>query len=232
MSFLLACTLTACGTTARAPTVSDARTPGEAGLVDVSTIVGDLDLDIRYAGSHNFVGKVVDGYEAPRCYLLREPAKALRRVQDSLRAQHLKLRVFDCYRPVRAVEHFVRWAKDTEDQATKDEFYPNLPKTALLGDYIAPTSGHSRGATLDLTLLRCDATGTACEPLDMGTPFDFFDTLANTDDPRITEEQRQHRQLLRKAMEREGFENYPMEWWHYTFKPEPTPKTAYDVPVS
>ena len=79
MSFLLACTLTACGTTARAPTVSDARTPGEAGLVDVSTIVGDLDLDIRYAGSHNFVGKVVDGYEAPRCYLLREPAKALRR---------------------------------------------------------------------------------------------------------------------------------------------------------
>jgi D-alanyl-D-alanine dipeptidase len=231
VALFLACTLAACATTSRAPTVSEAQSPGEAGLVDVSTLIRDLDLDIRYAGSHNFVGSPVDGYEAPRCYLLRAPAKALERVQQKLRAQNLRLRVFDCYRPVRAVEHFVRWAKDLDDQRTKDEFYPRLPKTALLGDYIAPTSGHSRGATLDLTLLRCDTSGTACEPLDMGTSFDFFDPRANTDTPDITEEQRTNRQLLRSAMEREGFKNYAMEWWHYTLRPEPTPKVAYDVPV-
>ena len=137
--------------------------------------------------------------------------------------------MYDCYRPVRAVKHFVRWAGDLDDQRTKPEYYPRLPKTALLGDYISPTSGHSRGATIDLTMLQCDANG--CLPLDMGTPFDYFDPLANTDSPAITAEQRTNRRRLVEAMAREGFANYPMEWWHFTLKPEPTPDTFYDVPV-
>jgi D-alanyl-D-alanine dipeptidase len=139
--------------------------------------------------------------------------------------------VFDCYRPVRAVAHFVRWAHDLDDQRTKADFYPNLPKQALLGDYIAPTSGHSRGATLDLTLLRCNPAAMVCKPLDMGTRFDFFDRRAHTDAPDITSQQQANRRLLRDAMQRQGFENYPLEWWHYTFKPEPTPLTAYDFPI-
>ena len=228
---LAALTLSACASAPSTPTVSPARTAAEAGLVDVSTLIPDLDLDMRYAGSHNFVGRTIDGYEAGRCYLLRPAAEALERVQRDLREQGLGLRTFDCYRPVRAVRHFVRWAKDLDDQATKAEFYPRLPKTALLGDYIAETSGHSRGATLDLTLVRCNAGGRECTPLDMGTPFDFFDTQANTDAPGLADEQRGNRQQLRAAMERHGFRNYPMEWWHFTLSPEPTPQLAYDVPV-
>jgi D-alanyl-D-alanine dipeptidase len=224
-------TLSACAISSSAPKVSAAQTPAQAGLVDVSSLIPDLDLDIRYAGANNFVGRPVDGYEAPRCYLLRPAAEALQRVQQDLRAQSLGLRVFDCYRPVRAVQHFVRWSKDLDDQGTKTEYYPRLPKTALLGDYISPTSGHSRGATLDLTLVRCSADGRECAPLDMGTPFDYFDARANTDSPGITDAQRQHRQWLRAAMEKQGFRNYPMEWWHFTLSPEPTPDLAYDVPV-
>lgn len=231
LSVLLTLALAGCVSAPPRPTVSSARTAEQAGLVDVRSSIPDLDLDIRYAGSSNFVGTAVDGYEASRCYLLKPAAEALQRVQESLRAENLRLRVFDCYRPVRAVQHFVRWAHDLADQKTKAEYYPHLPKSTLLGDYIAPTSGHSRGATLDLTILRCDPTGSNCVELDMGTPFDFFDTRANTDSPGLTATQRENRELLRAAMEREGFRNYPMEWWHYTLSPEPTPNLAYDVPV-
>ena len=118
---------------------------------------------------------------------------------------------------------------DNPDQRTKARFYPALEKPALRGEYIAPVSGHSRGATVDLTLMRCD--GDTCVPLDMGTDFDFFDTLANTDDPRITGSQREHRHRLRSAMEAAGFRNYDKEWWHYTLAPEPEPRRLYDVPI-
>ena len=133
-------------------------------------------------------------------------------------------------RPIRAVQNFVEWAGDLNEQKTKSRYYPNLEKSDLLGDYIAPTSGHSRGATVDLTLMRCDVDG-QCASLDMGTDFDFFDVLAHTDSPNITPRQRENRQRLRTAMEKEGFQNYPMEWWHYTFKPEPSKDVAYDFPV-
>jgi D-alanyl-D-alanine dipeptidase len=141
----------------------------------------------------------------------------------------LSLKVFDCYRPVRAVKHFVAWARDPADQRTKAAYYPNLDKARLLDGYIAESSGHSRGATLDLTLVRCN--GGACTELDMGTPFDFFDPRANTAHPQLGDEQRRNRDQLLQAMARHGFHNYPMEWWHYTFRPEPSPKTAYDVPI-
>ena len=173
--------------------------------------------------------EVVPGYEAGRCLLLKPVAEALARVQADLRSRHLSLTLFDCYRPARAVHAFVDWAHDLSDQRTKAEHYPNVDKSQLLGPYIAETSGHSHGATVDLGLEHCGAVD--CVPLDMGAEFDLFDPRANTESPAITDEQRANRKLLLDAMKRRGFVNYPMEWWHFTFKPEPTPATAYDVPV-
>lgn len=228
---VLACGLCASGSMAdEAPRVSPARTAAEAGMLSITTLVPDIHLDIRYAGSNNFVGRPVSGYERPACFLLQPVAEALQRVESSLRTQSMRLRIFDCYRPVRAVQDFVAWAADLADQRTRAQHYPRLDKSALLGDYIAPTSGHSRGATLDLTLERCDSHS-RCAPIDMGTDFDFFDTRANTDSPDVSAQQRDNRQLLRAAMEQQGFRNYPMEWWHYTFQPEPSKDTAYDFPV-
>ena len=201
-------------------------------MVDIRALVPDIAQDIRYYGSDNFVGTRVDGYEAPRCWLKREAAEALAKVEATLRTRHLRLRLYDCYRPARAVAHFMRWANDPSDTRTKAAHYPDFDKPQLLGGYIAPVSGHSRGATLDLTLLQCDADGADCKPLDMGTDFDFFGTRANTDSPLASDAQRANRQLLRGAMEAGGFRNYPMEWWHYGFKPEPTPGLMYDVPVT
>ena len=209
--------------------VSPATTAEQAGLVDVATLAPDIRVEMRYAGSDNFTGAVVPGYEAGKCLLLRPAAEALAAVQADLRSQHLSLTLFDCYRPVRAVHAFVDWAHDLSDQGTKAEHYPNVDKSQLLGPYIAETSGHSRGATVDLGLLRCDAA--ACKPLDMGAEFDLFDPRANTGSPEIDEAQRANRELLLDAMQKRGFVNYPLEWWHFTFKPEPTPATAYDVPV-
>ena len=209
---------------------SDATTPQAAGMVDVQTLIPDVELEMRYARTHNFVATPIAGYEAPRCYLHRAVAEALRSAAATLREQQLRLKIFDCYRPVRAVQHFVRWAHDLTDQRTKAQFYPKLDKGQLLDGYIASTSGHSRGATLDLTLARC-ATATDCRELDMGTPFDFFDERANTDHVEIAPPQRENRHRLRAAMEAAGFRNYPMEWWHYTFEPEPTPSIQYDFVV-
>lgn len=214
-----------------APPLSHARTAAEAGLVDVRTLAPDMDEDIKYAGSDNFVGTPVDGYLAPKCLLLKPAAEALARVEHELHARHQRLKLFDCYRPARAVAHFVRWAGDLSDQRTKAAHYPELDKSALLGDYIAPVSGHSRGATVDLTLEQCDAHDTHCAPLDMGTDFDYFGTRANTDSPQATPAQHTNRERLRQAMEAGGFRNYAMEWWHYTLTPEPTPRQIFDVPV-
>lgn len=202
----------------------------KAGLVDVRSHVPDAQLDIRYATTHNFVGAPVEGYGVPRCWLHQAAAEALAKAAVDLRSEGLRLHIFDCYRPARSVAHFMRWARDLEDQRTKPGFYPRLEKNTLVPGYIAERSGHSRGATIDLTLARCDAND-RCAPLDMGTPFDMFDVRANTDNPEVTVTQRANRDLLRSAMQRHGFVNYPMEWWHYTFKPEPTPDTYFDIPL-
>lgn len=233
MRFVQGCLLVVLCACASTPAVqiSPARTAAQAGLVEIRSLVPDIAQDIRYTGDDNFVGTPIDGYHAPRCYLLRPVAEALRQVELDLRGRGMRLKIFDCYRPVRAVQHFVRWAADLDDQRTRPDYYPNLDKRELLGDYIAPVSGHSRGATLDLTLLRCAAGDQDCEALDMGTTFDFFDPRANTDSSLITPQQRVNRQLLLAAMQRQGFRNYPLEWWHYSFVPEPAPGTAYDVPV-
>lgn len=219
-----------CAAQAQRPPVATG-TLAQAGLVDIRTLVPDIAEDIKYAGGDNFVGAPIDGYEAAKCYLLRPAAEALSNVERELRARHQRLLLWDCYRPARAVSHFVRWGGDLADQRTKAAHYPNLDKRVLLGDYIAPRSGHSRGATMDLTMMQCDARDEHCEPLDMGTPFDFFDPRANTDSADVTPAQRANRDRLRDAMRRGGFRNYPFEWWHYTLDPEPAPDTYYDLPI-
>ena len=131
------------------------------------------------------------------------------------------------------MRQFVRWAADPADQRSRAAYYPALDKASLVPAYITDRSGHSKGATMDLTLLRCDdpAAATGCTELDMGTPFDFSDPRANTDHPGLAPAQRDNRARLRLAMERHGFANYPMEWWHYTFRLEPEPETHHDIPI-
>ncbi|MFC7520458.1 M15 family metallopeptidase [Xanthomonas populi] len=210
--------------------VSPAQTAADAGLIDVHGLAPEIAVDMRYAGSNNVTGRVVPGYAAPTCYLLRPAAEALARVARTLRAKGYRLQVFDCYRPVRAVQALVAWAADLQDQSSKAQYYPRVDKRALLGDYIAQTSGHSRGATLDLGLLDCRSG--KCRAVDMGTDFDFFDARAHTDTRDLNVAQRANRQRLLRAMAAEGCANYPMEWWHFTFRPEPNPDTAYEVRVN
>lgn len=197
-------------------------------LVDVASVAPSIQLEIRYAGSHNFVGAPVDGYGAPRCWLTRPAAEALAEVQRDVESEGLGLRVYDCYRPQRAVDHFVRWAADPDDLATQDEFYPNVPKDRLFAEgYVAARSSHSRGSTVDLTLVR-RADG---EPLDMGSPWDFFDPISHPDSRAVSGEARSHRMRLRAVMERHGFEPYDAEWWHFTLRDEPFPDRYRDVPI-
>src|SRR5271169_2643529 len=156
---------------ALAATVAPANASQPAAmLIDAETVVPGLVADIRYAGSHNFVGRSIDDYRAPRCLLTQPAANALAEVARDLATRGLVIKVFDCYRPARAVADFVRWARDPRDHAAKAEFYPDVDKRTLFRDgYIASRSGHSRGSTVDLTLARA-----AGAELDMGTPFDFF----------------------------------------------------------
>jgi D-alanyl-D-alanine dipeptidase len=205
-------------------------TPAPA-LVSLSDVAPGVELDLRYAGAGNFVGAPIDGYERPVCLLTEPAARALAAVQRDLEAEGLGLRVFDCYRPRRAVAHFARWARDLSDQRTKAAYYPRVEKSALFAEgYVAERSGHSRGSTVDLTLVARRAAGTA-EPLDTGTPFDLFDPRSHTESPEVTAAQRAARRRLRDAMARRGFRNYPLEWWHYTLEGEPYPETYFDVPV-
>lgn len=198
------------------------------GFVDAARTVPGLAVEMRYAGAHNFVGRRVDGYEAPVCLLTREAAEALAGVQAEFAASGLGLKVFDCYRPQRAVADFARWAADLSDQSTKAEFYPNVDKTRLfeLG-YIAERSGHSRGSTLDLTLIDL-ATGAE---VDMGSPFDLFDTRSWPSDETVSATARANRAMLADVMRRHGFRPLREEWWHFTLDGEPHPDTYFDFVV-
>lgn len=199
-----------------------------AGFVDAAEVVPGLRVEMRYTGSHNFVGRPIDGYEAPVCILTRETAEALARVQAELAPRGLGLKVYDCYRPQRAVAHFARWAADLSDQSTKAEFYPNVDKSRLfeLG-YIAERSGHSRGSTLDLTIINL-ATGAE---LDMGTPFDLFDTRSWPTDETVSAAARANRLMLQNLMRANGFRSLREEWWHFTLENERHPDTYFDFVV-
>ncbi|MFI7018844.1 M15 family metallopeptidase [Streptomyces sp. NPDC050164] len=246
-----AAVLAATAPTATAQAETGPQAPRD--LVALRSVDPTIVQEIRYFTPHNFVGERIDGYAQPICVLTRPAAQALHRAQTKLLRQGYTLKVYDCYRPQRAVDHFVRWAKDLDDQAMKGEFYPNVDKTRLFADgYIAEKSGHSRGSTLDVTLVKLPAKPTRPyhpgEPLvpcfapkeerfpdnsvDMGTGFDCFDTLSHTLDPRVQGEQRANRLLLKSTLEGLGFVNLAEEWWHYTYKPEPYPNTYFDFPVS
>lgn len=210
--------------------MSPARTTAEAGLVEIRTQAPGIALDIRYATANNFTGQRVPGYARPACYLLPAVADALAKVERHLHHQGHALQVYDCYRPVRSVQAFVAWAQDPGETSRKTVQYPDLEKSQLIADgYIAAHSGHSRAATVDVGLMRCGAT--MCTPLDLGTDFDFFGTRAHTDAAGLSAPQLANRRRLLQAMAAEDFVNYPKEWWHFTFQPEPDPQTAYDVPV-
>jgi len=195
---------------------------GSHPLVRLREVGPSVTQEIRYAGSDNFLGRPVQGYLAPECWLTREAAQALVRVQAQLKLSGLSLRVYDCYRPQRAVDDFVAWAKDLSDQKQKAIFYPRVDKKDLfrLG-YIAEKSGHSRGSTVDLTI----------DGLDMGTPYDFFDEQSHTEQTGLSDFVRANRQKLKSAMESAGFKNLPEEWWHYTLKNEPYPDRFFNFLV-
>jgi len=199
-----------------------------AEFVDAATVVDGLVVDMRYFGAGNFVGTHIDGYEASRCLLTRRAALALSAAQRDLARRGLGLKVLDCYRPTRAVAHFARWARDLADVARKADYYPDVDKRDLfrLG-YIAERSGHSRGSTVDITLVRRAA---GSDP-DMGTRFDFFSPKSWPSDISVGKPARRNRALLAAAMARAGFQAYDKEWWHFTLLNEPFPASYFDFSV-
>jgi D-alanyl-D-alanine dipeptidase len=203
-----------------------------AAFVDAAAVVPGLVVDARYAGPHNFVGRPIDGYDAPRCLLTKPAADALAAVAHDLAPQGLVLKVFDCYRPTRAVANFERWARDLTDTAAKAEFYPDVDKRTLFRDgYISPRSGHSRGSTVDLTLAHRDGDEPGTGELDMGTPFDFFSPRSWAAAASVGAEAKANRAMFAAAMRRRGFRPYEKEWWHFTLSHEPFPDTYFDFLV-
>ncbi|MBR0267583.1 MAG: M15 family metallopeptidase [Clostridia bacterium] len=198
-------------------------------FVLVTDVVPDVILEIRYYSTYNFVGDRIDGYEQPLAFLTREAAAALKEVSDDLVAKGYRLKIYDAYRPHKAVLHFMKWAKDVNDARMKQYFYPDLEKDVLfpLG-YISDHSGHSRGSTVDLTLFDMATE----KEVDMGGTFDYFGELSHPDYKYITEEQYANRMILREAMLAHGFKPLPEEWWHFTLANEPYPDTYFTFPIN
>lgn len=209
-------------------------------FVNITDVVPDAILEIRYFGTYNFVGTRIDGYEQPTALLTRQAADSLKAVSDELKALGYRLKIYDAYRPQKAVDHFVRWGKDLNDTLMKPYFYPNESKDSLfIKEYIATRSGHSRGSTLDLTLFDMRNE----KDVDMGGTFDWFgreshpdcggDPITGTYRPNdtITAEQFANRMILRRVMLKHGFKPYDCEWWHFTLVNEPYPETYFKFPV-
>jgi len=215
--------LSACEKTAKISPTDD-----RSDFVLLTDAVPDAILEIRYYGTYNFVGTRIDGYEAPIAMLTKKAAEALKAVSDDVMAKGYRLKIYDAYRPQKAVDHFVRWAADVADTTMKYCFYPNLDKSVLFEqDYIMAKSGHTRGSTVDLTLFDM-ATG---KELDMGGTFDWFGEESHPDYRGITDEQYAHRMILRTAMLSHGFKPLDSEWWHFTLADEPYPDTYFTFPL-
>ena len=188
------------------------------GFVYINDLDNRINIDLRYSTENNFTGKVIDGYRSNKAIISTEAAMALIQVQNDLDQMNLSLKIFDAYRPQMSVNYFINWSNDPLDTINKSIYYPKIKKSELfpLG-YIAERSGHSRGSTVDLTIV----DNTTFKELDMGTPYDFFGPESATNFIEITDKQRSNRLLLLETMTRNGFENYSKEWWHYTLKEEP-----------
>lgn len=223
------------------------------GFVDIKEVIPSIIVEARYFGEHNFVGTKVDGYNAPKCIFTKEAAMALSKVQEELIQKSLTLKVYDCYRPKRAVDHFVSWAQDINNIKMKKEFYPDIEKSDTIEQgYISPTSGHSRGSSIDLTIVpipippqeeyipgmplkECYLSVNERfkdNSLDMGTGFDCFNELSHTENAKVGKVQLQNRLLLKSVMGKYGFTNYVKEWWHYRLKNEPFPDTYFDFVIN
>lgn len=200
-----------------------------SGFVLLADAVPEIIQEIRYYSTYNFIGDRIDGYEEPCALLTTEAARALKEVSNEMYVMGYRLKVFDAYRPASAVRHFVLWGIEDQDIRMKPYFYPDLDKEELFTrGYIARQSSHSRGSTVDVTLLDMK-TG---KELDMGSPFDFFGEISHPDHKGLTEEQYDNRMLLQKVMIRCGFAMLDCEWWHFTLKEEPYPDTYFEFPVS
>lgn len=247
MKKLFAIALIFCGLLSSCKSAQDAarlydKTMDASQFVNITDVIPDAILEIRYHTTYNFVGARIDGYEEPVALMTREAADSLRAVSDDLRQHGYCLKIYDSYRPQRGVDHFLRWAQDPTDTITKAYFYPNLTKKQVFdGEYVAEKSGHSRGSTIDLTLVDMKAG----KELDMGGTFDWFGPESHPDfgggnpetlefqpvEGGLTSEQFYNRMVLRTAMLRHGFKPLDNEWWHFTLKNEPFPDTYFNFPV-
>ncbi len=235
---------TACKSLDNTPAVSP--TDDSSQFVTLTDAVPDAILEIRYFSTYNFVGERIDGYLEPTALLTRRAADSLRAVSDDMKAMGYRLKIYDAYRPQKAVDHFVRWASNLDDKRMKPYFYPDLDKSVLFKqDYIAEKSGHTRGSTVDLTLFDMNTE----KELDMGGTFDWFGPESHPDfcgNPQtgqhhespslagrsITATQFKNRMILRAAMMRHGFKPISSEWWHFTLRDEPFPNTYFTFPVT
>lgn len=198
------------------------------GFSYIKDVAPTIQGELRYCYNNNFMGVPVNGYEENILITTTSTAKALKKVQDELASKNLGLKIFDAYRPQTAVNHFVKWARVLNDTLMKEQYYPEVNKRYLFKQgYIASKSGHSRGSTVDLTIVNLK-TG---EELDMGSPFDFFGISSHITYESLTDEQKKNRTLLQKTMRKYGFRSYIKEWWHFTLRGEPFPKTYFDFPV-
>ena len=224
------CLCVGCGKSVNGRTNQDVHFSADAsGFVLLSEAVPDAILEIRYYSTFNFVGDRIDGYEQPTALLTKEAAAALRRVSDDLVRKGYRLKIYDAYRPQKAVTHFVNWAKNVGDVRMKPYFYPELDKAVLFEQgYIDKRSGHSRGSTVDLTLFDMKTE----KEVDMGGVFDYFGKRSHPDFKDITKEQMANRMLLHDTMCAHGFKPLPTEWWHFTLSNEPYPNTYFTFPVS
>lgn len=188
------------------------------GFVYINDIDESIKIDLRYSTTNNFTGHIIEGYKSNMAIISYAAAKSLVQVQNDLKKKNLSLKIFDAYRPQMSVNYFIKWSNDLADTINKSLYYPKIKKSQLFPmGYIAERSGHSRGSTVDLTIIDNKTN----KELDMGTLYDFFGPESSTDFSNITDNQMSNRLLLLKVMTKNGFKNYPMEWWHYTLVPEP-----------
>ncbi len=198
------------------------------GFVYVKDIIPHLEVDLRYCGHHNFIGKPIQGYLEPQTILTKKATEALAKVEKELNKNNMGLKIFDAYRPQAAVNHFVKWANDPKDTLGKSEFYPTEDKRFLFKrGYIASKSGHSRGSTVDLTIIMLDSK----KEIDMGSSFDFLGEISGHSYPNLSAQQLKNRKTLKSVMEKYGFRAYSKEWWHYTLNNEPFKDKYFDFPV-
>jgi D-alanyl-D-alanine dipeptidase len=199
------------------------------GFISLNVLCPSMLIQMNYATNENFTGEIVDGYKAKKAFLAQAPAQALCLVQAEAQKRGLTLKIFDSYRPVKAVSFFQAWAKKSEtNPSLKELYYPGFTRLELFEQgYIAKQSSHSRGSAVDLTL----ADAKTGKSLDMGSAFDYFHDLSHTQSPKVTPEQNQNRMLLKELMENKGFKNFAQEWWHFSFRPEPYPEQYFDFDV-